>query len=62
MGRVLLDNVRCSGSETALWDCSRSEWEVIDSSCENHTRDAAVVCSDGKRDLRIMSLSLRELS
>ena len=57
-----MDNVQCSGSEATLWDCSRSSWEVIDPSCANHARDAAVVCSDGRREIKrfIMSLSMGE--
>ena len=47
-GTVWLDNVQCTGSEETLFDCSRSSWGVVDSSCNDHSKDAAVVCSDGK--------------
>ena len=47
-GTVWLDNVQCTGTEETLFDCTRSNWGVVDSSCSDHSRDAAVVCSDGK--------------
>ena len=50
VGDVLLDNIQCTGSESALWDCSRSRWNVTGASCRNHARDAAVICSDGERN------------
>ena len=48
-GTVWLDNIQCTGTEATLFDCARSNWGTVDSSCNDHTRDAAVVCSDGKR-------------
>ena len=48
VGPIQLDNVQCTGSEATLWDCRHSSWRTIDSSCQNHARDAAVICSDGK--------------
>ena len=50
VGQVQLDNVQCTGSEATLWDCSHSSWLDVDASCQNHARDAAVVCSDGKTE------------
>ena len=48
-GLVLLDNVHCDGSETTLADCSGvSSWGSVASSCSDHSRDAAVVCSDSE--------------
>ena len=47
-GTVWLDNVQCVGTEESLFDCSRNNWGIVDSSCSDHSRDAAVVCSDGK--------------
>ena len=48
-GNVILDNVQCTGSEATLFDCPHASWRVVSSSCRNHARDAAVICSDGKR-------------
>lgn len=47
-GDVLLDDVQCTGNEADFFDCSHGSWRSVDSSCLNHSRDAAVVCSDGK--------------
>ena len=49
VGNVALDGVQCTGTEATLFDCPHSTWGVVDSSCRNHARDAAVICSDGKR-------------
>ena len=49
MGSVLLDSVHCDGNETSLSDCSGIfSWGNVPSYCSNHSRDAAVVCSDSK--------------
>ena len=58
VGNVLLDNVQCTGSEATLWDCSHSQWGVVDSSCRNHARDAAVICSDGETNTCNITVSL----
>ena len=49
-GNVILDNVRCSGTETTLFGCSHGRWGVVADYCNDHSRDAAVVCSDGERE------------
>ena len=47
-GSVLLDNVRCTGSEASFFDCPKNQWGVLGSQCSGHQNDAAVVCSDGE--------------
>ncbi|NXK14911.1 DMBT1 protein, partial [Herpetotheres cachinnans] len=41
-GEIWLDNVNCSGTESALWDCPAASWEQHD--C-GHKEDAGVICS-----------------
>uniref|UniRef100_A0A8C4UJ87 SRCR domain-containing protein n=1 Tax=Falco tinnunculus TaxID=100819 RepID=A0A8C4UJ87_FALTI len=41
-GEIWLDNVNCSGNESALWDCPAVSWEQQD--C-GHKEDAGVICS-----------------
>ena len=48
-GTVWLDNVRCTGNEENFFACSHGSWGNVANSCLDHSRDAAVVCSDGKR-------------
>ena len=43
-GSILLDDVRCNGSETRLIDCP---YDTDTSDC-NHYEDAGVACSSGK--------------
>ena len=40
---ILLDNVKCTGSETDILECPHNEIGVHDCS---HTEDAGVVCSN----------------
>ena len=44
-GRVLLDNVGCSGEEERLGDCPHSG--IGNHDCV-HLEDAGVICSNGK--------------
>ncbi|XP_029546186.1 scavenger receptor cysteine-rich domain-containing group B protein isoform X2 [Salmo trutta] len=41
-GTILLDNLKCSGSEASLQQCSHISWEVHN--CD-HSEDAGVTCS-----------------
>ena len=47
-GRVWLDNVECTGTETSLLNCSHSRFGSVDSNCLDHHNDAGVVCFDGR--------------
>ncbi|XP_014649416.1 PREDICTED: scavenger receptor cysteine-rich type 1 protein M160 [Ceratotherium simum simum] len=41
---IWLDNISCSGNESALWDCGHRKWGIHDCS---HNEDATLTCSDG---------------
>uniref|UniRef100_A0A3Q0RZU5 SRCR domain-containing protein n=1 Tax=Amphilophus citrinellus TaxID=61819 RepID=A0A3Q0RZU5_AMPCI len=41
-GTILLDNLKCRGTETSLQSCSHISWDVHN--C-NHSEDAGVTCS-----------------
>ena len=46
-GPILLDNVRCSGGESSLFDCTHDGIEVSSGSCGHH-KDAGVKCISGE--------------
>lgn len=41
-GTILLDNLKCSGAEASLTQCSHISWNVHN--CD-HSEDAGVICS-----------------
>ncbi|XP_078142976.1 scavenger receptor cysteine-rich domain-containing group B protein [Centroberyx gerrardi] len=41
-GKILMDNLKCTGAEASLLECSHISWEVHN--C-NHSEDAGVTCS-----------------
>ena len=43
---VLLDNVQCEGTETSLANCTFLNWTNVSSECNDHSRDAGVICTD----------------
>ena len=49
-GPVWLDKMRCTGNETSIEKCaSGGRWNVNDTACTGHARDAGVQCFiDGK--------------
>uniref|UniRef100_A0A4W3GRK3 SRCR domain-containing protein n=1 Tax=Callorhinchus milii TaxID=7868 RepID=A0A4W3GRK3_CALMI len=53
-GQVWLDEVRCSGKESALWECASSPWGQHD--C-GHKEDVSIVCSAYLSDSVISALT-----
>jgi len=49
-GRVWLDHVECTGTETSLMSCRHNSLGSVDSDCQDHSNDAGVVCADGECD------------
>ena len=45
VGDILLDEVRCTGSEENIGDCQHQAWGSHD--C-GHSEDASVICTDGE--------------
>ena len=44
-GPVLLDNIKCTGNETYIWECSHNGWNVYHPKCDTHRYDVGVDCS-----------------
>ncbi|MBZ3869821.1 Deleted in malignant brain tumors 1 protein [Sciurus carolinensis] len=55
-GRILLDNVRCIGTESSLALCTHNSWFTHD--C-GHEKDAGVICSGDWPELRLVGGSGR---
>uniref|UniRef100_A0A5F8GZV9 SRCR domain-containing protein n=1 Tax=Monodelphis domestica TaxID=13616 RepID=A0A5F8GZV9_MONDO len=49
-GKILLDNVQCSGEESHLAQCSHDDW--FTHNC-GHREDASVICSDNQSPVRL---------
>jgi deleted-in-malignant-brain-tumors protein 1 len=43
-GPVLLDNIKCTGNDSYIWECSHNGWNVYDRDCEIHRYDVGVDC------------------
>lgn len=43
-GSVLMDSLQCDGTESDIFDCPNLGWEVSDSACKDHSKDAGVSC------------------
>ncbi|XP_027695616.1 deleted in malignant brain tumors 1 protein-like [Vombatus ursinus] len=51
-GKILLNNVQCSGEESHLAQCSHDGWFTHDCA---HKEDASVICADDKNPATILS-------
>ena len=59
---VWVEGVDCEGGEGDIGECVRmGEWGAVSSDCENHTRDAGVVCAGQHYSLRTHHTSHRTL-
>ena len=47
-GPVFLNNVKCTGSERVLTNCSHGNFGVVSTACRRHTADVSVSCVTGK--------------
>lgn len=45
MGKIWLDNMRCSGLEASLESCPHNEWGSVTSRCNHDEWDAGIVCA-----------------
>ena len=44
--RVWVEGVECVGGESDIGECvGVGDWGVVSSECDNHTRDAGVICA-----------------
>ena len=43
-GPILFDNIKCTGNESYIWECSHSGWNVYDAYCASHFYDVGVDC------------------
>ena len=47
-GKIWMDNVRCTGNESSLTECHRSNWGIHN--CGHH-EDAGVICKAGNESI-----------
>ena len=43
-GPILLDNIKCTGNESYIWECSHSGWNVYHRYCDRYSVDVGVDC------------------
>jgi hypothetical protein len=43
-GPVLLDDIKCTGNESYIWECSHGGWNVYHSYCDRFSFDVGVDC------------------
>ncbi|XP_075389591.1 scavenger receptor cysteine-rich domain-containing protein DMBT1 [Tenrec ecaudatus] len=56
-GQIVLDEVRCSGHESYLWNCPHNGW--LSHNCR-HTEDASVICSGTESGLSLRLVNGRD--
>ena len=43
-GPILLENIKCTGNKSYIWECSHRGWNVYLSACDTHIYDVGVDC------------------
>ena len=44
-GPILLDNIKCTGNESYIWECSHRGWNSYRYGCDTHSYDVGVDCN-----------------
>ena len=57
-GQIWMDNVRCSGDESSLTDCSQNGWGI--ENCA-HSEDAGVICTTGDENNFLEEVRLKDV-